>query len=113
MACATMQTMKSLPMDERAALGQVLRDRYDTKPSEGSVGQLTVNEAAVVGIEHRLLRVCWFVELLKPDIITFQELDNFSFLKQELEKLGYACGPPGAAEYVPFKSRGDNGDYLE
>lgn len=46
--------------------------RYNPDLDGKGTGQLTINEKAVVGPEHRLLRVVWFVALLQPDVICFQ-----------------------------------------
>ena len=69
--------------------------RYNPDLDGKGTGQLTVNEKAIVGAEHRLFRVApgqqknlagpklgfsawvnrqvWFVALLKPDIICLQD----------------------------------------
>ena len=43
-----------------------------------------LNERIVAGVEHRLLRVLWFVSLLQPDVLCVEELDNFSWLAERL-----------------------------
>ena len=58
--------------------------------------------------EHRLLRVLWFVGLLRPDVLCVQELDNLEFVRARLEALGYACGPAGA----PYERLADRGARL-
>jgi len=111
MACNMVLAMKGLPPSQKEERGLDLKKKYNPDLSGSETGQLTVNEKAVVGAEHRLLRVVWFVSLLKPDVICFQEVDNFSFLASEMQQLGYACSSPNAKEYQPLKDR--TGSYSE
>ncbi|CAK9050576.1 ABC transporter G family member 22 [Durusdinium trenchii] len=111
MACNMVLAMKGLPPSQKEERGLDLKKRYNPDQEGPNSGQLTVNEKAVVGPEHRLLRVVWFVALLQPDVICFQEVDNFAFLAHELQKLGYACSSVGAKDYVPLKDR--TGSYGE
>lgn len=128
MACEMVVAMKGLPKEQKQAHGVELKCQYDGEfqkkrhyinlvyedfgefhkhkdPRVAVDGQLSKNEKAVVSTDHRLLRVLWFVALLQPDVICFQEVDNFLFLKEELAKMGYACGMPDSPEYVPYKDR--------
>mmetsp|Transcript_357 Transcript_357/g.959 ORF Transcript_357/g.959 Transcript_357/m.959 type:complete len:1144 (-) Transcript_357:162-3593(-) len=105
MACNMVLAMKGLPPSQKEERGLQLKRKYNPDLGEKCPGQLSVNEKAVVGAEHRLFRVVWFVALLQPDVICLQELDNFTFLSQELQKLGYACSAAGAEAYVPLKDR--------
>ncbi|CAE7602693.1 Dnah1 [Symbiodinium sp. CCMP2456] len=98
-------TLKGLAPSQKEERGLELKKMYNPDLDGKGTGQLTVNEKAIVGAEHRLFRVVWFVALLKPDIICLQELDNFTFLSKELQKLGYACSSPDAEAYVPLKDR--------
>lgn len=111
MACNMVLAMKGLPPSQKEERGLDLKKKYNPDLSGEQTGQLTVNEKAVVGPEHRVLRVVWFVSLLKPDVICFQEVDNFSFLASELKQLGYACSSSNAKEYQPLKDR--EGSYSE
>ncbi|CAK9014441.1 unnamed protein product [Durusdinium trenchii] len=90
MACNMVLAMKGLPPSQKEERGLDLKKRYNPDQEGPNSGQLTVNEKAVVGPEHRLLRV---------------EVDNFAFLAHELQKLGYACSSVGAKDYVPLKDR--------
>eukprot|EP00913_Durusdinium_trenchii_P034421 g32202.t1 len=94
MACNMVLAMKGLPPSQKEERGLDLKKRYNPDQEGPNSGQLTVNEKAVVGPEHRLLRV-----------------DNFAFLAHELQKLGYACSSVGAKDYVPLKDR--TGSYGE
>ncbi|CAJ1384340.1 unnamed protein product [Effrenium voratum] len=105
MACNMVLAMKGLPPEQKEERGLSLKHKYNPDLETKDSGQLTVNEKAVVGAEHRLLRVVWFVALTQPDVICFQELDNFAFVSEELAKLGYACSTAQAAPYVPLKGR--------
>lgn len=128
MACEMVVEMKGLPADQKQARGIDLKYKYDgeyekkrhyinmvyedfgefhkhKEPRVATDGQLSVNEKAVVKTDHRLLRVLWFTVLLQPDIVCFQELDNFTFVAEEMSKLGYACGMTDAPEYVLLKDR--------
>jgi hypothetical protein len=111
MACNMVLSMKGLSPDKKKEKGLRLKKVYNREEAspgdEHKVqgGQLTINEAAVVGCEHRLLRVLWFVALMQPDIIALQELDNFVYMKEELKRMGYACGTEDAEVYVPLKDR--------
>lgn len=105
MACNMVLAMKGLAPSQKEERGLELKKMYNPDLDGKGTGQLTVNEKAIVGAEHRLFRVVWFVALLKPDIICLQELDNFTFLSKELQKLGYACSSTDAEAYVPLKDR--------
>ncbi|CAE7390563.1 abcG22 [Symbiodinium sp. CCMP2592] len=105
MACNMVLAMKGLAPSQKEERGLELKKMYNPDLDGKGTGQLTVNEKAIVGAEHRLFRVVWFVALLKPDIICLQELDNFTFLSKELQKLGYACSSVDAEAYVPLKDR--------
>ena len=107
-AAETMTRMKACAnKDDKVAVGRELKARYSPPESSScGSGQMSLNERIVAGVEHRLLRVLWFVSLLQPDVLCVQELDNFEFLKDHLEDLGYCCSRDGDGEaYVPLKHR--------
>ena len=58
--------------------------------------------------EGRLLRILWFVALLRPDIVCVQELDNFAYVSKQLAALGYDCGAKDAKDsYQMLRDRAE------
>jgi len=99
MAYETVVTMKGKKNEEKQKCGEQLTSCYNYSD------QLTTNELAVTAAEHRLQRVLWFIEITQPDIIALEELDNFEFLCEELEKVGYMCCCDNAPKYVRLADR--------
>lgn len=104
MAYDTVLSMKGQPDDKKKKEGIKLGQIYNSSKAH-IPEQLKSNEEALTQIEHRLQRVLWFVGLTEPDIITFQELDNFEVLRTELEKVGYSCSAEPGLEYTRLGDR--------
>jgi len=96
--------MKGQSEEDKKKFGLELKEKYNAGVTHTGE-QLTLNENALTKAGHRLLRTLWFVELLQPDVIVMQELDNFEYMRDELYKVGYACGSNMSEPYVPMSSR--------
>lgn len=65
--------------DAKEAAGKALHAHYSPPASSScESGQLGANERVIQDAESRLLRILWFVALLRPDVLCVQEVDNFA-----------------------------------
>jgi hypothetical protein len=112
MAAETMKRMQACTSKaEKDAVGRRLKEMFspdgdgakDDKSADG--GQFTTNERAVTAVGHRLLRTLWFVEVLQPDVLCVQELDNFEYISQKLHDMGYSCSADGVPPYQRMADR--------